>query len=301
VRLRRDVLLAAASVALAAASLIPAQSVAHTYSFGVVNFYNPRLMYLKYQPLVDYLSEQTGLHWELVLSSSYEHTVRELCAGQLDVAYLGPYTYARAHELCGARPVVQLKTGGKLTYRGLIMVRSSSPARVLADIRGQRIGFGAPLSTSSHLVAREMLERAGLNAGRDVTCVYFMHHDRAARAVLLGEVEACAVRDIVGEKFVQRGLRVLAASDPIPNFPFVLTPARDEELRDRMARVLVSIPSASPHVRGMIGSWDEELAGGFAVCNDGDFDGLRALARRVFGPRAMSIPEADIECGGEGH
>jgi phosphonate transport system substrate-binding protein len=267
--------------------------------FAVVSFYNPRLMYLKYQPLVDYLSEQTGRPWELVVSPAYESAVEQLCSGQVAAAYLGPFTYVRAHARCGAEPVVRLQTGGSATYRSYVMVRTESAIASLADLRGKRIGFGAPLSTSSHLIPRAMLARAGLAPGRDLTCVYLSHHERAARAVLLGDVDACAVRDIVGEKFVQRGLRVLARSEPIANFPLVLPPGSSAELRDSLVRALVTLPRAEPAVARRMAEWDEELAAGFAPVADGEYDQIRRLAEATFGAAVMTVSESELMCAGE--
>ncbi|MEW6338998.1 MAG: phosphate/phosphite/phosphonate ABC transporter substrate-binding protein [Acidobacteriota bacterium] len=286
----------ALAVLLAAATATAASPRPKPLRLGVVNFYNPRLMYIKYQPLVDYLSRQTGQVWELALATSYQSTVDELCAGRLDVAYLGPFTYARAHEQCGAVPVVQLRSRGSTAFRSSILVRNDSAVRSIADLRGRSIGFGAPLSTSSHLVPREMLERAGLRPGVDFTCRYYDHHERAARAVLLGDVEACAVRDLVGERFVQRGLRVLAQSEPMPNFPLVLAPGQRAKVRDDLVRVLVDVPAADAKVRAAIAAWDVELAGGFAVCQDAQFDGVRSLAAGLFGPAALRLPESALTC-----
>lgn len=289
--------LAALVVCLVAATATAAGPRTKPLRLGVVNFYNPRLMYIKYQPLVDYLSRQTGQVWELALANSYQSTVDELCAGRLDVAYLGPFTYVRAHEQCGAVPVVQLHSRGLPTFRASILVRNDSAVRSIPDLRGRAIGFGAPLSTSSHLVPRAMLESAGLRPGVDFTCRYFDHHERAARAVLLGDVEACAVRDLVGDRFVQRGLRLLAQSEPVPNFPLVLAPGLRAKVRDDLIRVLVDVPARDAKVRAAIAAWDEELSGGFAACQDGQYDGLRSLARTLFGPAALSLPESALTCG----
>ena len=289
-------------VALAAAvTLAPhaaAQSAPEPLRFGVVSFYNPRLMYLKYQPLVDYLSERTGRRWELVVSAAYEAAVDQLCSGHVAAAYLGPFTYARAHERCAAEPVVRLQTGGSPTYRSYFMVRTDSAISSLDDLRGKRLGFGAPLSTSSHLMPRVMLARAGLIPGRDIACVYLSHHERAARAVLLGDVDACAVRDIVGEKFTQRGLRVLARSEPIPNFPFVVAPGSGAAVRDGLIRALVTLPHADRSAALTIAGWDEELAAGFAPTSDGEYDPLRLLAAEAFGPLALVLPESALSCAG---
>jgi phosphonate transport system substrate-binding protein len=281
---------------LAATTAASAAPTGQPLRFGVVSFYNPRIMYLKYQPLVDYLSARTGHQWELVISPSYEKTVDALCAGDLSLAYLGPLTYVRAHAKCEAFPVVRLNTGGSSTYHSLIMVRADSPLSSLADLAGHAFGFGSPLSTSSHLVPRAMLVRAGLHPGHNLRCVYFGHHERAARAVLLGEVEACGIRDIVGRKFEQRGLRVLAESPPIPNFPLVIAHDADGWLRQELVRTLVVLPRTEPAIREIMAGWDEELSSGFALTSDGAFDGVRDLARQVFGPYYLKLSEDELAC-----
>jgi len=271
-----------------------------TARLGIPCFYNPRLMFLKYQPLVDYLSAQTGRKWELTLSMSYDRTVEALCAGEIDVAYLGPFSYVRAHERCGAVPVLHLMTHGKDTYHGYIMVRGDSPIRALGELRGRHVAFGTPLSTGSYLAAAEMLERAGLRPGQDVGCHFYGQHERAVRAVLLGEVDACAVRDIVGEKFVPRGMRILATSPPLPNFPLVIAPSGVPELQDALVRALVVAPRDSEAASKAIAAWDEELAGGFAVAVDAEFEPIRRLATQVFGPLALTAAETELVCGGGG-
>ena len=267
-----------------------------TLRFGVASVYNPRLMFLKYQPLVDYLTSSTGKPWDLVVVSSYERLVQDLCSGRLTTAYLGPFAYVRAQATCKALPVVMLTTGGNPTYRGLIMVRADSKLKSLSDLAGKRFGFGAPMSTASHLVARAMLEDAGLHPGVDIACRHYMHHEEAARAVLVGEVDACGVRDIVGEKFTERSLRVLARSEEIPNFLFALAPGSDPALREELSRVLVVLPGQDPRTAATIQSWDEELSGGFVPASDGEYDPVRKLAVRLFGRLALTCPESKLEC-----
>jgi phosphonate transport system substrate-binding protein len=260
---------------------------------GVVGFYNPRLMVLRYQPLADYLTTATGRRWELVVGTTYDRTVDSLCHGELDLAYLGPYTYVRANALCGAQAVARLRTRGKDTYRSVIMVRMDSAIRSLADLRGARMGFGELLSTSSHLVPLAMLMDAGIRNDA-YSCRLYGHHEHAARAVLLGEVDACAVRDVVGDRFEERGLRVIATSPPIPNFPFAMPADANPQLRREVVDALVTRPRRDLAARAAIEALDEELADGFAECEDADFDGLRELARQVFGPDALVASEDDL-------
>jgi len=266
--------------------------------FGVVSFYYPRLMFLKYGPLVDYLSEHTGRRWELRFSATYEKTVSELCSGRLTAAYLGPLTYIRAHAACGAEPVARLNTGGRETFRSYILVRRDSTIREPADLKGKRIAFGSALSTSSHLVPRGILVKAGLEPGKNVFCSYLEHHEEAARAVELGEADACGVRDIVGDRFLERGLRLLAKSDPIPNFPIVVAPGTADDVRRSLARVLIDLPREDPEMAQSMVDWDRELADGFAPATDDEYDGIRDLAREVLGVGALTLSESALRCAG---
>ena len=265
---------------------------------GVASFYSPRMMYLKYQPLVDYLSDHSGSQWELRINTTYQQTVDELCSGRLTAAYMGPLTYVRAHAACGAEPDLRLRTAGRDTYQSYILVREDSSIRELADLEGKRFGFGSVLSTSSHLVPRAMLAEVGIRVPDEIECFYLEHHERAARAVLLGEVDACGIRDIVGRKFLDRGLRILARSRPIPNFPFVIAPDAPSEVRRGIIRALVELPGEDPEIAREMAEWDEELAQGFVFSQDAEYDGIRALAEEIIGPGALALPEADLRCVG---
>ncbi len=267
--------------------------------FGVVSVYTPRVMYLKYQPLANYLESATGEPWDLVLVDSYEKAVEDLCAGKLTMANLGPYTYARAHAACQVIPVVKLNTHGKPTYHGLIMVRVDSKLQHLEELAGKKFGFGEPMSTASSLVARGMLEDAGLRVGVNLSCRYYAQNEQAARAVLLREVDACAVRDIVGEKFVARqALRVLARSDQIPNFVLGLAPGTPPALREQLVRVLAVLPGQNRWVAAAMKDWEEELSEGFVPVSDEEYDPIRKLARRVFGSNALTLSDSAMrrEC-----
>jgi phosphonate transport system substrate-binding protein len=293
---------AAAALFLAAGAAVAAPDpppAAAPLRFGVVTFYNPRSMFQKYQPLVDYLSTRTGVPWELAISGSYESTVEALCSGRLAIAYLGPSTYVRAQDECAATPIVKLVTGGRPTYRSIIVVRDGSPIRKLADLKGRSFGFGSPLSTSSHLMPRAMLQAAGVRPGVDFACRYYMHHESAVRAVLLGEVDAAGVRDIVAEKYLGHGLRVVARSEDLPNFPFVASPKTPRLVTEQVIRVLVTLPASDPGARETIAGWDEELSGGFALAASPEYEPLRALADRVFGHGWEKLPERALECRGE--
>lgn len=290
----RGVVLALAGL-LCGASPAP-QPVLH---LGVVSVYNPRSMFLKDQPMVDYLTRTTGRAWDLVVLPSDARLVEDLCSGKLTGAFLGAFAYVRAHAACKAVPVAALATGGRAVTRGLLMVRADGPLRRVSDLAGKEVGFGAPLGTASHLAVRALLVEAGLRPGVDVACRHYAHQEEAARAVLLGEVDACGVREFVGNEYTRRGLRILASSEELPSFVVALAPASAPGLRDALVRALVTEPDGYAGAAEAVKSWDEELAGGFVGTSDAAYEPVRRLVVRLFGPSALTRPEPSLGCPGE--
>jgi phosphonate transport system substrate-binding protein len=281
------------AVAVWVGRLLPGAEV-ETFRLGVVSIDSPRVIYRRFQPLVDHLSRQTGFPFELRLRPSHGDVIEDLCASRVAFAYLGPFGYLRAHERCGAAPVVRLASEGRPGYRSCILVRSDSRFSSLSELRGARFGFGDPLSTSAHLLPRALLGVAGIDAELGLGCRYYDRHDLAARAVLLGEVDACAVRDTVAERFLERGLRALARSQPIAGFPIVAAPSTTEPLRARVAQALAAYPGAAGRDDG---DTDAEPLGSFVPAEDADYDEVRRLAERVLGPGALTWPASRLRCG----
>ena len=263
--------------------------------FGIVTFYNPRLMVLRYQPFLDALERRTPYRFELILSRSYSETVKQLQTGEVDLAYLGPVTYVRARKRFGAVPLVRLNTGGHATYHAMICVREDSPIEDLAQLKGRRFAFGSALSTSSHLYPRLMLMRAGLKLPDLASFSYYRHHDTAAKAVLTGEVDACGIRDVVARRYADLGLRVIAVSDPIPNFPLVVAPDAPDTLLRYLREALLGLDPHAPADSAEMASWDEELRGGFAPVDPAFYDEVEQRMLEVFGPSAY---EGDLTAPG---
>ena len=90
------------------------------------------------------------------------------------------------------------------------------------------VGYGDPASTSSHLIPSALLAKHGLIGERDYKFVHLGAHDAVARAVQSRQVQVGALsQDIYNSLIAKKSidpakLRVLAVSDPIPNYPMVM-------------------------------------------------------------------------------
>jgi ABC-type phosphate/phosphonate transport system substrate-binding protein len=61
--------------------------------FGVVSRYSPREIFMGYQPILDFLTDNTPYQFELKLNTSYEGTAEQLTNGDISIAFLGSIVY----------------------------------------------------------------------------------------------------------------------------------------------------------------------------------------------------------------
>lgn len=240
--------------------------------FGVIPRYNPMVMYRNYQPIMDYLTENTSYHFELKLSRDYTEAVKFLRNGVTTVASLGDVTFVEAYRDFGARPILKpLNSNGKPYYRSIIIVAANSGIQTLADLKGKVFAFGDIHSTSGNLIPRYQLFQNGITLFDLGRYENFDSHDAVVKAVLKGKVEAGAVKDVVAERYLQHGLRFLASSDPIPAVPLVVRNDAPTRLVEEVSRALLAIDVHDPATAARMATWDPEFRHGFLPASLEDY------------------------------
>ena len=213
-----------------------------TIYFGVIPRDNPRIMYEKYQPLLDYLAERTPYAYELVLKKNYEETVTALGSGEMDVALLGPLTYLEAHARYGALSILKSRgPDGAPDYKCVIITKKDSPIRSLMDLKGKSVAFASSKSTSGNLMPRYLLANSGIHLSDLSDYTNFDYHDSVVKAVLKGQYDAGAVRDAVARKYMKLGIDILAESVPIPTGPLVAGPGTPYAVIENIKRALLEL------------------------------------------------------------
>jgi phosphonate transport system substrate-binding protein len=173
-----------------------------TVYFGVIPRDNPRILYEKYQPLLDYLTGNTPYSYELMLKKNYEDTVNALGSGDMDMALLGPLTYLEARSKYGAVCILKPKgANGDARYRSVIITKKGSMLKQLSELKGKSVAFSATKSTSGNLIPRYLLANSGLHLNDLGRYTNFDYHDSVVKAVLKGQQDAGAVRDSVARKY----------------------------------------------------------------------------------------------------
>ena len=96
----------------------PAQGPSNeTLYIGILPDESEKALRERYTPLLEFLSEETGLRCELIVPNSYEQLVRLFGEGQIDLAYFGGVTFLKADSEHGAVPLVMRDVDSSLYQR----------------------------------------------------------------------------------------------------------------------------------------------------------------------------------------
>jgi len=213
-----------------------------------------------------------GLALDYVLYSNYERLVESLLAGSVHVAWNSPLAWVRARRLASSagvevRPLVMRDTDCDL--HSVVVVRADDEIRRVEDLRGRRIGVGAPDSPQATLLPLATLRLHGLEAGRDFTLRTFdvlggKHGDHvggerdAARALASGEVDAACLiegnyKQFENENlFDPHGALVVAQTELFDHCNFTITSTSPKELVGEFKELLLSMSYDDPEVRPLL-------------------------------------------------
>lgn len=190
----------------------------------------------EYRPLVQVLEKATQRRVEIVPAASYGTVIEGLLAGSIDLAELGPASYAQAKSqdasiTAFASPTQPLgpHTDSSSHYRSLLIVGRGQGFDTIASLREKNVSLIDPASTSGTLIPRHSFPKTvGTSLESYFHRITFAgSHDRAIQAVQKGMVDAAFVSSSRLDEELRHGnlqpddVRILWKSAPIPYDPFV--------------------------------------------------------------------------------
>lgn len=253
---------------------------------ALVPLKDPATQARQYRPLIRELEEATGRHVQSVPATSYGAVIEGLLAGDIDLAEMGPASYAIAMAR-GAQiqPVASFSlqqgpaTPDTRAYHSVLITRSDHAAKDLAQLRDHTLSLTDPASTSGAILPRKAMQGlTGLPLESYFSRITFAgSHDRSLESVRSGRVDAAFVSSTSIDDAVRRGklrmdeIRIHWRSKPIPYDPFVVRSALCQPLRDQIRRVFLG---NSETLRQML---REMGMTGFVPARDEDYREIRML------------------------
>jgi len=272
-----------ASSALALCALASSGLHAQVLRVSAIPDEAPTELQRKFKPLGDYLHKETGLEVQFTPVSDYAAVVEGLASQKIDLAWLGGFTYvqARLRTNGGAVPIVQRAEDEKFTSKFIVPI--DSPAKTLADLKGKTFAFGAPSSTSGHLMPRYFLKREGIDADKDFKNVaYSGAHDATVAFVAAGRAEAGVLNASVWDKLVEAGnpnaarVRVLATTPTYYDYNWTVRPGLDAALTKKLQDAFLKLDPANPEHKDIMAL---QRASRFVPTKSSNYDGIEAAAK----------------------
>jgi phosphonate transport system substrate-binding protein len=102
-----------------------------------------------------------------------------------------------------------------------------------------------------------------------------------AKAILKGQYDAGAVKDVVAEKYRSHGLRILAWSTPIPAVPLVVRTDTPPGVVTALTGALLKLDRSNPKHKAIMKTWDDEFCYGFAPADIADYSEIFRKIREI--------------------
>jgi len=244
--------------------------------FGTHPFSNPAAIHKLFEPLVTYLTKETGVKISIRIAPNYLAHIKALGEGRVDLGFAGPSPYVQIHDKYGGIELLaKVKIKEDKNDKIVIFCRRDAPYQSIKDLKGTDFAFGDPQSFGSHFMPRWLLDRHGLTPHDLRTYAFVNSHDNVVLSVLHGDFAAGGARLDVYEKYKDRPLRVLAGPFPIPPHVLVCRKELPREIKETLRRALFGL--RDPVVLKQI---NEQLLG-FSKVKDGDFDQARRVMEYI--------------------
>lgn len=261
--LKKTLLAATAFMALATGAL--AEDLKE-FRIGILGGENEADRLKSYQCLVDKLPGVLGVEKvSLFPAADYDGVVQGLLGGTLDYAELGASGFAKIYlaDAKAVEPILTtVQTDGSMGYYSIMVARKDKGYKTLADLKGKKLGFADPDSTSGYLIplvtlpekigapVKEYFAETGFGGG----------HENLVLEVLKGNFDAgTTFGSGVGDfkdgytsgnlrKMVDKGilnmddLVELWKSPLIPNGPIVVRSSMDADMKAKFKDFMVKLP-----------------------------------------------------------
>jgi phosphonate transport system substrate-binding protein len=228
--------------------------------FAPVPSENATQALITWGPFVKALEKEVGIKVEQVNPSDYAGVIEAQLNGKVDLAMYGPFRYYLA-KTAGAKieplAVQVVAIGAKPSYKSYLVAPANSSIANITDLKGKKVCFVDPGSTSGYLYPLEGIKGAGLT-DKDYTAVFAGGHDRSVIAAKGGSCDAGFVYDDMFDKLlIDRGLlksgemKVVWRSKDIPNSPIAVRSDLPDTLVSKLKESILKIDALYLQANGL--------------------------------------------------
>lgn len=242
--------------------------------FGSVAMDIPAVMHERLTPLTNYLSKVLERPVSLKLSPNMGAAINEAAEGRVDLAYLTPVAYLKAHEKGGAQLIVKTVTKGKASFKLMIVVKEGSSIKTVNDLKGKSFAFGDKRA----LLQRAAVVGSGIKLDELGEYKFIGHYDNIVRAVMRNDFDAGILKDTMAYKWEGKGIRILYETPDLPPYNITASKKVDPVLLKKLKKAFLDLDGNNPKHLPIIKAVDKKY-NGFAATSDAEYDVVRQLIK----------------------
>jgi len=239
--------------------------------FGVLNQQSPARTAERWNPIFKYLSEATGLQFQLKMGATVDETNAMMGRGEFDLAFTN-HNFRREYD--GTYKVIA-RWAGKPIY-GVIAVRADSPVLHLADLQGKRVAFPSKGAFVAYAVPTVALQAANVTVER----VLAGNQEGALAQLKARQVEAAAVNSrFLTQYAAQQSLRYreVFISEGYSEMPVLAHPRLGKDQVAAIQKALLAMKT-DPRAAAAL---EAAASSGFEAASEHDYDNVRKIYQRI--------------------
>ena len=237
----------------------------------------------RFEPLLAYLEEETGIKCKLIISRDYRDLLGRFMRREIDIARFGGFTFTMARSISDAEPLVMRDIDKE--FRSYFLVRADSSAKTIADFKGKRFAFGSRFSTSGHLMPRHFLKQENIEPESFFSEIqYSGAHDRTAKWVSnndvdIGVANAEVIDRLLSKKSSQTlNVRILKQTPTFADYVWASHKTLPETVKQKITAAFLKLSKKSAEEKAIL---DAVGAGTYVPAHNSEFDTLQNTARQL--------------------
>ena len=224
------------------------------------------------EPLANRLSEELGIEVEGRVMTDYTALIEAMGSNEVQVGFIPAFGYVLANEQYDVEVILKSVRHGSGTYKAQYLVKADSGIESLADLEGKIWAYPDAASTSGFLFpAAQLMDEFDIESANALQTEFFSQgiaaggHDTAAIAVYEGDADVATtfddVRTTLTEEYpdMMEEMKVIGHTSDIPNDTISVTKDLDEELKQQIKEVFLSLNEDPEMIKIMneVYNWDE--------------------------------------------
>jgi len=247
----------------------------------------------KKKALEDYLSSSLNMPIKIHQVTNGTAAIEAVKAEKAHISSVGAFSYIVAKSKVDIEPLVTTAAVSDTithNYRSCLIVSNDSPINSIEDLKKNKgdlsLAWSYPTSTSGHLVPRGYLNSIGVLSDDFKQVLTSENHVASVYSCITKKIDVAAVNDITLREYTRRGkisgndYKIIWKSNPIQRGAFFVSNKVNEELKNRIKKVLTELHSTSKEKAKAI-HYQYNYDVKYITVSDSDYNELRSLAKNI--------------------